>query len=101
MSKIDLSLTQVRMPASIKWTLQEGFPKNSLENAVQAGSLDGLAWQLQILPPTPAESSIKNFVRASRHYYGLCTMYYPDTDSSMGSADAEITPGRFGRRAVR
>jgi hypothetical protein len=41
MSKINLSQTQVRMPDSIKWTGQEGFPKNSLENAVLAGSLNG------------------------------------------------------------
>jgi hypothetical protein len=41
MSKIDFSQTQVQMPDSIKWTGQDGFPKNSLENAVLAGSLDG------------------------------------------------------------
>jgi hypothetical protein len=41
MSKIDLGKTQVQMPDSIKWTLQEGLPKNSLENAVLAGRLDG------------------------------------------------------------
>jgi hypothetical protein len=42
MSKINLSQTQVQIPDSIKWTLQEGFPKNSLENAVLAGSLGAI-----------------------------------------------------------
>jgi hypothetical protein len=39
MSQINLSQIQVRMPDSIKWTGQEGFPQNSLENVVLAGSL--------------------------------------------------------------
>jgi hypothetical protein len=48
MSKIDVRQTQVQIPDSIKWTLQEGLPKNSLENAVLAGSLDGegIRWPL-------------------------------------------------------
>jgi hypothetical protein len=40
MSKIDLSQTQIKLPDSIKWIRQEGFPKNSLENTVLAGSID-------------------------------------------------------------
>jgi hypothetical protein len=40
MSKINLSQTQVRISDSITWTLQQGFPQNSLENAVLAVSLD-------------------------------------------------------------
>jgi hypothetical protein len=40
MSKINLSQTQIQLPDSIKWVGQEGFPKNSLENAVLADSID-------------------------------------------------------------
>jgi hypothetical protein len=41
MSKINLTQTQVRIPDSIKWTHEEGFPQDSIENAVLAGSLEG------------------------------------------------------------
>jgi hypothetical protein len=40
MSKINFSQTQVRVPDSIKWTGQEGFPQNSLENARPAASME-------------------------------------------------------------
>jgi hypothetical protein len=40
MSKVNLSQTQIQLPASIEWTGQEHFPEKSLENAVLAGSID-------------------------------------------------------------
>jgi len=40
MSKIDSSQTQIKLADSIKWIGQDGYPKNSLENAVLAGGLD-------------------------------------------------------------
>ena len=66
MSKINVSQTQVRMPDAIEWTLQEGFPQNSLENAVQAGSLDGEGIYFSLLKWYPGYMSAPHYCATDR-----------------------------------
>lgn len=102
MSKIDLSQTQFQIPDSIEWTLQQGFPKNSLENAVVAGSLDGEGVYFTLLRWYPGYMSAPHHYATDRLCVVVSGTWWINSGNDFDPANCiPTTPGSYIRRVAR
>jgi hypothetical protein len=101
MSKINLTQTQVRVADSIKWTLQEGFPQNSLENAVLAGSLDGGGIYFSLLKWYPGYMSAPHYYATDRLCVVVSGIWWVNSGNDFDSDNCVPTPaGSYIRRVA-
>jgi hypothetical protein len=101
MSKINLSQTQVRKPDSINWTGQEGFPHNSLENAVLAGSLDGEGIYFTLVKWYPDYMSAPHYYATGRLCVVVSGVWWVNSGNDFDPDNCVPTPvGSYVRRVA-
>jgi hypothetical protein len=99
--QVNLSQTQVRVPDSIKWTLQEGFPQNSLENAVLAGSLDGEGIYFSLLKWYPGYMSAPHYYATDRLCVVVSGIWWVNSGNDFDPDNCVPTPvGSYVRRVA-
>jgi hypothetical protein len=101
LSTIDPSQTQIKLPDSIKWVGQEGFPKNSLENAVLAGSLDDNGIYYSLLKWYPGYMSAPHYYATDRLCIVVSGTWWVNSGDDFGPNNCVPTPpGSFIRRVA-
>lgn len=101
MSKINSSQTQIKLPDSIKWVGQEGFPKNSLENAVVAGSLDHDGIYFTLLKWYPGYMSAPHYYATDRLCVVVSGIWWVNSGNDFDPDNCVPTrPGSYVRRVA-
>jgi hypothetical protein len=101
MSRINPSQTQIQLPDSIKWTGQEGFPRQSLENAVLAGSADGTGLYYALLKWYPGYMSAPHYYVTDRLCIVVSGIWWVNSGNDFDPGNCVPTPpGSFIRRVA-
>jgi hypothetical protein len=101
LSKIDPTQTQIKLPDSIRWVGQEGFPKNILENAVLAGSLDDSGIYYSLLKWYPGDMSAPHYYATDRLCIVVSGTWWVSSGNDFDPRNCVPTPpGSFIRRVV-
>lgn len=101
MSKIDLSLTQIHLPDSIKWISRESFPKKSLEDAMLAGNPDGTGIYCSLVKWHPGYMSAPHYYATDRLCIVISGIWWINSGSDFDPENCVSTsPGSFVRRVA-
>ena len=101
MSSNNPGQTQIQLPDSIERTAQEGFPKQSLENAVLAGSLDGTGLYFSLLRGYPGYMSAPRYYATERLCIVVLDIWWVNSGDDFDPTNcAPTSPGSFIRRVA-